>query len=96
MGSGTAETPAVPTYSFPSPVSVPFSLWSRYSRVTLMTWTMARISDPKASEPVWYLGKPLRLDAENPEKLAVLLRGHTGARGRRRRRGGRRACRQVS
>lgn len=39
--------------SFPP---VPFNLWSRYSKVTLMTWTMARMREPKASEPVWYLG----------------------------------------
>lgn len=96
MGSGPAEPPAVPTSSFPSPVSVPFSLWSRYSRITLMTWTMARMSDPKASEPVWYLGKPLWLDTENPKELVVLLQGRTGARGQRLRRGGRRACRRVS
>lgn len=40
----------------PIPALVPFSRWSRYSSMTLMTWTMARTSEPKASEPVWYLG----------------------------------------
>lgn len=54
---GTQKKPTSFVYSFAIPASVPFNLWSRYSRVTLMTWTMARIREPKASEPVWYLGK---------------------------------------
>lgn len=35
----------------------PFNLWSRYSRITLMTWTIDRIKEPNAKEPVWYLKK---------------------------------------
>lgn len=33
----------------------PLSLWSRYSRKMRMSWTMVRISAPKAREPTWYL-----------------------------------------
>lgn len=51
------EADLVRLYSFAVSASVPFNLWSRYSRMTLMTWTMARMREPKASEPVWYLGK---------------------------------------
>lgn len=50
------------------PKPLPFSLWSRYSKMTLMTWTMARIRDPKASEPVWYL--PWK------ESERIWVRGH--------------------
>ena len=35
--------------------SDPFSLWSRYSRNTLINWQMAMINEPKAKEPRWYL-----------------------------------------
>lgn len=41
--------------SFCSHIFWPFSLWSRYSRTTLITWTIDRIREPKAREPVWYL-----------------------------------------
>lgn len=38
-----------------SQLYIPFSLWSKYSSMTRMIWTIARIRDPKANEPVWYL-----------------------------------------
>lgn len=37
--------------------SEPFSLWSRYSRATLIIWIMAMINDPNANDPKWYLKK---------------------------------------
>lgn len=37
--------------------SEPFSLWSRYSRATLIIWMMAMIKDPNANDPKWYLKK---------------------------------------
>lgn len=42
--------------------SFPLSLWSRYSRNTLMSWMIAIIRDPKAKVPTWYLYKDFKIN----------------------------------